>query len=219
VLHAVTRPAEGQWRSRAQAIFACLLFATTIFVVGRYFQDALFHNAWIHQTSIGLPKFFRDFEKERAPTVFEEEMAMSPRELLDRWNPLVEQASKKFGIPQSWIRAVMSRESGGRTMMGEGHPITSSTGALGLMQLMPETYAEMSQQYGLGANALKAQDNIIAGTAYLSWLKHRYGFPAMFAAYNDGPGNFEKYLAKGRQLPAETVAYLKALTRKLSVKG
>jgi hypothetical protein len=43
----------------------------------------------------------------------------------------------------------------------------------------------------------------------------KYGYPAMFAAYNDGPGNFESHLHRGRALPAETTAYVKRITKLL----
>jgi soluble lytic murein transglycosylase-like protein len=149
------------------------------------------------------------------PSVFRQEAAMTSRQLLDRWKPFITEASKKFGIPKSWIRAVVSRESGGRTMEGERAPIVSDAGAVGVMQVMPQTYDEMRAQYDLGSDAADPHDNIIAGSAYLAWLYRRYGFPDMFAAYNDGPGNFDKYRDGGRSLPAETVAYLASMTENL----
>jgi soluble lytic murein transglycosylase-like protein len=149
------------------------------------------------------------------PSVFQQELAMSPKALLDRWAPFVTEASQRFGVPESWVRAVIARESGGRTMMGENAPITSTAGALGIMQVEPETYEEMRAQYGLGANPYDPHDNIIAGTAYLRWLRERYGYPRMFAAYNDGPGNFDRHLAGSHTLPPETVAYLDTITAEL----
>ncbi len=146
------------------------------------------------------------------PSAFEMEAAMSPGDLVNRWTPYMTEASHKFAVPVSWIRAVMQRESGGRTMMAQNAPITSSVGAEGLMQVMPDTYAEMRVQCHLGADANDPHDNIIAGTAYIGWLYKRYGFPRLFAAYNDGPGNFDKHVAGKRGLPAETVAYLAAIT-------
>jgi membrane-bound lytic murein transglycosylase B len=137
---------------------------------------------------------------------------MTPHQRMQRWAPLIAQASKRFGVPQSWIRAVMLAESGGRTMMGEGQPIISSAGAVGLMQLMPSTYADMRAQYGLGADPYNPHDNIIAGAAYLRWLRQKYDYPEMFAAYNDGPGNLEARLAAGGLLPAETRLYLVQVT-------
>lgn len=93
-------------------------------------------------------------------------------------------------------------------MTSDSQPITSAAGAMGLMQLMPETYSEMRGTYHLGSDAYDPHDNIIVGTAYLRWLRDKYGFPNMFAAYNDGPGNFDQYLAGKRTIPDETVNYL-----------
>ena len=149
------------------------------------------------------------------PALFNDEFEMSRKAMLDRWTPFIAEASRRFSVPVSWIRAVMSRESGGRTMSDAGLPITSSAGAVGVMQVMPETYDEMRAEHGLGANPYDPHDNIIAGTAYMRQLYRRYGFPEMFAAYNDGPGNFDEHLAGHRALPAETVAYLDALSSEL----
>jgi soluble lytic murein transglycosylase-like protein len=73
---------------------------------------------------------------------------------------------------------------------------------------MPETYNDMREAYGLGQDPYAPEDNIVAGTAYLRRLHARYGFPAMFAAYNDGPGNYERRMADGTSLPAETRNYV-----------
>lgn len=153
------------------------------------------------------------------PTAFELEADMTPAQLLNRWDADIAAASKRFHIPRNWIRAVMARESGGRTMLAEGLPMVSNAGALGLMQVLPETYGEMRVQYGLGADPFNSHDNIMAGAAYLHWLRGRYGYPAMFAAYNAGPGRLEEHLAKGTKLPAETRAYIGAVTRALNPKG
>ena len=150
------------------------------------------------------------------PSAFDLEAAMTPSELIDRWEPFIAEAAQKFDLPESWIRAVMVRESGGRTMMAQNTPIASSVGAVGIMQLMPDTYNDMRASYHLGDNPADPHDSVIAGAAYLKWLHRKYGFPNMFAAYNDGPSNFDKYLSGNRTLPAETVAYLASLSNKLS---
>jgi soluble lytic murein transglycosylase-like protein len=157
----------------------------------------------------------RLFTAPDAPSVYDAEAGMSPKALLDRWSPYIAEASARFGVPQSWIRAVIRRESGGRTVMEDDLPLTSFAGAQGLMQLMPDTYREARKAFGLGHDAYNAHDNVMAGAAYLSWLHRRYGFPGMFAAYNDGPGNYEQYLQGARALPQETVAYLAAITAHL----
>ncbi len=129
---------------------------------------------------------------------------------LDRWQPLIAEASQRFGIPEAWIRAVMHAESGGQTML-DGQPITSPAGAMGLMQVMPETYDELRGEYGLGGDPYDPHDNILAGTAYLRELYVRYGYPNLFAAYNAGPARFDAHLFDGVPLPDETLAYLAAL--------
>lgn len=144
---------------------------------------------------------------------------MSPSQLIKRWTPDVVEASRRFDVPQTWIRAVIQAESGGRTMLAEGLPMTSSQGAMGLMQLMPETYDEMRRLHRLGGDPYDPHDNIMAGAAYLRWLHGKYGYPAMFAAYNDGPGNLDKRMIDGGLLPQETRDYLGSITGRLEGKS
>jgi hypothetical protein len=96
-------------------------------------------------------------------------------------------------------------------MMLNGSPITSPAGAMGLMQLMPTTYAEMRMQYGLGPDPYDPHDNILAGAAYLREMRARFGYPGLFAAYNAGPTRYQAFLAGEKILPEETRAYLSAL--------
>jgi hypothetical protein len=156
-------------------------------------------------------------QKRQWRSAFEQEQQMSFSQLMNRWQPLVQEASKKFGMPAAWIRVVIQMESGGRTMIAENKPITSKVGAVGLMQLMPDTYKDMQKQYKLGGNPFNPHDNIIAGAAYLKWLHGKYGFPAMFVAYNDGPGNLEAKQTKGRALPEETRNYVNKICATLGV--
>ncbi len=197
-----------------------LVSATLLLMQHTAFRDTNAFQHAVSHVSLSFPFYIPQqgepsVSAEQDPSAFDQEMQMTARQLLDRWNPLVQAASKRFGVPVAWIRAVIARESGGRTMASETQPIVSSAGAQGLMQLMPDTYKDMAAQYGLGADPFNPKDNIIAGTAYLRWLHGKYGFPAMFAAYNDGPGNYEKSLANKKILPAETVAYIKGIAGKL----
>ena len=152
-------------------------------------------------------------------SAFAEEQHMTPRQLLRRWDETIAKASRRFSVPEPWIRAVMVAESGGRTMSGENKPIVSPAGAMGLMQLMPDTYEDMRVAYGLGPNPQDPRDNIYAGTAFLRRLFLAYGFPAMFSAYNDGPGNLEYRLLHGELLPRETRDYVADITRALLTGG
>jgi hypothetical protein len=87
----------------------------------------------------------------------------------------------------------------------------SPKGAMGLMQIMPQTWAGLRSRYGLGADPFDPHDNILAGAAYLRELHDRYGAAGFLAAYNAGPGRYEDYRASGRPLPTETQAYVAAL--------
>jgi len=121
---------------------------------------------------------------------------------IERWAAYISEAARRFGRPEAWVRAVMQAESGGLA------DAKSSAGAIGLMQIMPETYAELRARYGLGANAYDPHDNILAGTAYMSEMIERFGVPNFLAAYNAGPARLEDHLQRGRPLPEETQRYL-----------
>jgi hypothetical protein len=137
---------------------------------------------------------------------------------IDRWSAPIREASERFGIPEPWIRRVIRAESGGRTTL-DGHPITSRAGAMGLMQLMPATWAEMRSKHELGSDPHDPRDNILAGTAYLRAMYDRFGYPGLFAAYNAGPARYQEHLAGGKPLPPETVAYLAALAPDQAVRS
>ena len=126
------------------------------------------------------------------------------------WRPFVADASRRFGVPSLWIERVMQAESGGHRMLS-GAPIVSSKGAMGLMQLMPDSWAEMRALLGLGNDPFDPHDNILAGTAYLRLLYDRFGYPGLFAAYNAGPSRYRDYLAGRLRLPGETRLYVESV--------
>jgi soluble lytic murein transglycosylase-like protein len=146
-----------------------------------------------------------------AQAALDNEQGLSPARLIERWAPYIKEASRRFGVAEDWIRAVMRMESGGRTLSDDKRPITSRAGAMGLMQVMPATYQDMRKLHGLGANPHDPHDNVLAGAAYLRWLHEKYGYPQMFAAYNAGPGTLEAQLAGTRKLPGETRAYVRGI--------
>ena len=129
---------------------------------------------------------------------------------LAHWQSYIAEASARCGVPAAWISQVMRVESAGRTIL-DGRPIVSRAGAMGLMQLMPGTWAEQRAALGLGADPHDPRDNILAGTCYLRLMYDRFGYPGLFAAYNAGPGRYADHLATGRPLPGETRAYLAAV--------
>ncbi len=125
----------------------------------------------------------------------------------DPWGPYIRNAAARFDLPESWVRAVMRQESGGRMYMN-GKLITSSAGAMGLMQVMPGTYGELQERYDLGDDPFHPRDNIMAGVAYMREMYDIYGSPGFLAAYNAGPARLDDYLTNNRGLPDETRRYV-----------
>ena len=127
-----------------------------------------------------------------------------PPRLFSRSETIAE-ASARFGVPARWIIEVMRVES-------RGDPrALSPKGAIGLMQIMPATYASLAARYGLGAEPWNVRDNLMAGAAYLRELYDRYGARGFLGAYNAGPGRWEDHLNGVRPLPGETARYLSRL--------
>jgi len=127
----------------------------------------------------------------------------------DQWQPYISEASKRFGIPENWVRSVIAAESGGDV------GAVSPKGAMGLMQLMPNTWEDLRSSYSFAPDPFDPHANILAGTAYLKALYDRFGYPALFAAYNAGEGRYEDHLRSGNPMPEETRAYVAGLGEKL----
>jgi soluble lytic murein transglycosylase-like protein len=103
-------------------------------------------------------------------------------------------AADRYGVPQSIALAVARAES------GYNQSAVSSSGAIGVMQLMPATAA------GLGVDPRDESQNIDGGVRLLSQLYSRYGdWSYSLAAYNAGPSRANQ----GPDFwPAETQAYV-----------
>ncbi|MGV7122334.1 lytic transglycosylase domain-containing protein [Sphingopyxis sp. 550A] len=122
----------------------------------------------------------------------------------------VAEAAQRFAIPELWIWRVMNAESRGRA------GAVSHAGAMGLMQIMPGTWASLTARHRLGSDPFDPRANILAGAAYLRAMWDRYGDIAlMLAAYNAGPGRADAYASGRRGLPAETVAYVAKIAPEL----
>ena len=118
----------------------------------------------------------------------------------------VDEAAARFDIPTAWIYAVMNQESGGQTSA------VSAKGAMGLLQLMPGTWRELTAEFDLGEDAFEPRANILAGTAYMRRMYDRFGAPGFLAAYNYGPERYARSLVQGTALPQETQTYLRKLS-------
>ena len=109
---------------------------------------------------------------------------------------IIDHASKTHDVDPELIRSVIRAES------DFDANATSSKGAMGLMQLMPETAQDLGVK-----NCYNPVENIMAGTRYLKSLLNRYdgNVELTLAAYNWGMGNVERH---PERLPKETQTYI-----------
>ncbi|MBW2568056.1 MAG: lytic transglycosylase domain-containing protein [Deltaproteobacteria bacterium] len=119
---------------------------------------------------------------------------------------IIAHASKTYDVDPDLIKAVVKAESDFNV------DSTSSKGAMGLMQLMPETAKELGVK-----NSYNPVENVMAGTRYLKSLLDRYdgNVTLALAAYNWGMGNVERH---PERLPLETQTYIARINKFLGNK-
>jgi len=129
--------------------------------------------------------------REKRPAQWWERRSDAPPDEIDR-------AAKIFNIPAELIRAVIAVESAGDTSA------ISHKGAVGLMQLMPQTAGQMYVE-----DPVDPAQNIMGGTRYLRQLANDFAgdMVLVLAAYNAGPDAVRKY--KGVPPFEETRLYVK----------
>jgi soluble lytic murein transglycosylase-like protein len=122
--------------------------------------------------------------------------ADSPAETHNDFSQIIKQAADAHDVDSALVESVIKAESGFNPLA------TSPAGAMGLMQLMPDTARELGVK-----NPYDPRESIMAGTRYLKMLLNRYGgeVNAALAAYNWGMGNLEK---NPNRLPDETLSYI-----------
>lgn len=131
-------------------------------------------------------------------TFYMKEARENPDAFIKKYDSIISQASEKFSLEPSLVKAVIKAES------GFDHKAVSSKGARGLMQLMPDTADDMAVD-----DPFNPTQNIFGGTRYLSKLMERYknNIKHVLAAYNAGPEKVDQY--KGVPPYEETKTFIK----------
>lgn len=119
------------------------------------------------------------------------------------WKKTFTRLSGSASINTTWVYGIARSES---LFMPD---VSSSAGAIGLMQLMPATGAETARKANIrykGRHSLiQPETNITLGTRYLAEMMERFDNNQVMAtaAYNAGPHRVQRWLPKGRVLPAD----------------
>lgn len=97
--------------------------------------------------------------------------------------------------------ALIGPESNGKQLNSRGQPLTSSAGAIGIAQVMPDTAKYVAKKNGIAWDANKYKTdpnyNYNLGKLYYQEQLNKYGHPALaYAAYNAGPGAVDKWIKK-----------------------
>ncbi len=112
---------------------------------------------------------------------------------LSRWDVVVAEASREFGLEANLLRGLMAAESGGDPAA------VSHAGATGLLQLMPATAEAEAGRLGVAdyahARLVEGPLNVRLGASYLSRLLRRFDghVPFALAAYNAGPTRVNRW--------------------------
>jgi soluble lytic murein transglycosylase-like protein len=126
----------------------------------------------------------------------------SGSEYIKKYEYIIIQASKRFEVEPSLIKAVIKAES------DFDHKAQSEKGAQGLMQLMPETSNDMAVR-----DPFNPEENILGGTRYLSLMLKRFKNDKRLAlaAYNAGPDCVDEH--KGIPPFPETKTFVERVLR------
>jgi len=125
-----------------------------------------------------------------------------PAASTDPIDRIVQEAAERHKVDPALVKAVITTESGWNPQA------VSRKGAVGLMQLIPDT----AERFGVG-NAFDPAQNVEGGTTYLKWLLDRYNgdLSKTLAAYNAGEGAVDQY--RGIPRYRETQQYVRKVTQ------
>ncbi|MCJ7593462.1 MAG: lytic transglycosylase domain-containing protein [Desulfobacterales bacterium] len=145
---------------------------------------------------------FTNIRSDKRYKLYIRSYSKKPLEYIKDFDGIIKQASKRFSVEPSLIKAVIRAES------AFDHRAVSRKGAEGLMQLMPQTANAMDVE-----DTFNPEENIFGGTRYLSLMLERFrnDIRLAVAAYNAGPESVEAY--KGVPPFPETKSFVEKVLR------
>ena len=161
-----------------------------------------------HGLFLSSPLIFSKLPAPRNPQLSPEPLELEVDSTASNYLPIdqdfesiIQEAGQRYRVDPALIRAVIQAESGGNPLA------VSRAGARGLMQLMPDTAAELGV-----TNPFDPTQNIMGGTSYLRRLLDRYrgDVKLALAAYNWGMGNLERH---PEAMPRETKNFIAAVEK------
>ncbi len=174
--------------------FYMLRFSIYLTVIIICFPQSAFSEIYKYVDSKGIENFtdrpaqsdaeliIKDKKKPVTPSV-NNSTTYSSNNSLESYKALAEKTAKRYALDPDLVKAVIEIESGWNPRA------VSSSGAIGLMQLMPDTAMDM----GVG-NPYDPEENIEGGVKYLKRLVDRFGdIKLALAAYNAGPSVVKHY--------------------------
>lgn len=127
-----------------------------------------------------------------------------------KYMPLLNAAEDRYAIPPMLLARLSYEECHFREDIISG-AVKSPAGAVGIMQLEPEYFANAGKD---------PVADIDTGGAYLANLHQRFkDWQLACAAYDWGPGNVDEYIKGYRQLPSETTKYVTQIFADVPVQG
>jgi len=173
-------------RAAHRALLTCSLLVTAPVASAGDLYRYVDARGIIHFTDTPVDSRYRlvalsDFNRPRRGFGFIS-FARPPAVAAGDFDRLIAHTAAHHGLPPALVKAVIATESNFNATA------VSAKGALGLMQLMPET-ADM-----LGVDPMRVDENVDGGTRYLRHLWDRFGdLTNALAAYNAGPESVDRY--------------------------
>lgn len=187
------------FQNRTVVLFICFFLFFSYGLVFSAIYTYVDENGVIHFTNV------KPIMKPYKVLIPEREYGSKKEKIRDgkKYEPIIHFYSKKYDVDPHLIKAVILAESNFNPYA------VSRKGALGLMQLMPETARMLNLK-----NVFDPEENIRGGTLYLRMLKDYFNdnLDLVLAAYNAGP---KRVIESGRNVPKieETIQYIKKVKR------